>query len=102
MTRNEEPVMPTFPILILKRLEEGPQCFYGLVKEKTGSPNTILQNLQWLQERPLVTKTEPGIRNRVDYSLTPKGRHLLRLIAEIQELVQPVDGVREAWLKPQA
>jgi len=74
-------------LLILRDLCEGTKRFGQLQKSLDGiSPKTLTQRLRELENQGIVAKkVYPEIPPRVEYSLTPRGKSLERILLSMIE-----------------
>lgn len=76
-------------LLILRELSDGTKRFGQLQKSLKGiSPKTLSSRLQELEEEGIVVKkVYPEVPPRVEYSLTPRGESLKKVLVALFEWV---------------
>ena len=74
-------------LLMLRDLADGPQRFSELERSLAGiSPRTLSIRLRSLEEEGIVERREfAEMPPRVEYRLTPKGRHLVPIVDAMRE-----------------
>jgi DNA-binding HxlR family transcriptional regulator len=84
--RTAEIVCGKWTLLLVRDLADGRTRFCELERSLAGiSPRTLSLRLRALEEEGMIERhTYPEVPPRVEYALTPKGRDLLPLIADMR------------------
>jgi DNA-binding HxlR family transcriptional regulator len=84
--RTAEIVCGKWTLLLVRDLADGRSRFCELERSLAGiSPRTLSLRLRALEEEGMIERhTYPEVPPRVEYALTPKGRDLLPLIADMR------------------